>query len=187
MQAFRLSAIPVHRGGPYDSSCLALYRSAFPIIERIPYGDLHAYTEQDLSDFGALLDNEEFVGLYFVMHQTGASCLLYFAVRGDLRGQGYGSAALALLRELYPAGLFLFVEEPDAARPGNDLRLSRIRFYERNGLADAGFAYPLEIVYRLMTLNCQIVAADVDRACAQVMPAYLVGKGNIDTDPPASR
>lgn len=182
MAATPLSAVPVKRGDRYDSRCLALYRSAFPTIERIPYGDLHRYTEEGLSDFGALLDGETFVGLYFIMRQAGASCLLYFAVRGDLRGRGYGSAALALLGELYPEGLFLFVEEPDAGRPGNDLRLSRIRFYEKNGLADAGFAYPLEIVYRLMTLHCRITAADVDRACAQVMPAYLVSEGNIDSD-----
>ncbi|MCM1175745.1 MAG: GNAT family N-acetyltransferase [Blautia sp.] len=76
----------------------------------------------------------------FMMADADADMLLldYFAVCEEVRGKGYGSAALRLLKANYTNwnGMIFEVEDDDAAgtEAERQLRQRRIAFYERNGV-----------------------------------------------------
>lgn len=65
----------------------------------------------------------------------------YFAMLPALRGQGYGSRALELLKQQYPEGFFLEAEDPADAKDEDDkaTRLRRVAFYQRAGLVPCPF------------------------------------------------
>lgn len=95
----------------------------------------------------------------FTMTDTDVNMLLldYFAVCKEARGKGYGSAALALLKEncLEWDGIIVEVEDDDTTDDTEEkqLRRRRIAFYERNGVrmtAARSFAFGVD--YKLMTV-----------------------------------
>ena len=63
----------------------------------------------------------------------------YFAIAEEYRGEGLGSDALLLLRELYRDNqFFLEIEELDSSQPNAMERIRRKNFYLRNGMIETG-------------------------------------------------
>ncbi|WP_339179862.1 GNAT family N-acetyltransferase [Oceanobacillus sp. FSL W7-1293] len=62
--------------------------------------------------------------------------IAYLAILPKYQSKGLGSELIRQLNALFPDGILLEVEDPDAAKDEKDqaTRLRRIRFYERNGL-----------------------------------------------------
>ena len=111
-----------------------LYESAFPENERAPFSVLVKKSRRENVDFKAYFDGETLVGMTYSVHQGNLTYLFYLAVPEALRGRGYGSEILQILKTMYPDHrIFLSMEEfrPDA--PNYDIRLRRRAFYERNG------------------------------------------------------
>ena len=126
---------------PYDSTMheaavRQIYESAFPAALRAEWHDIaHHRDDEEL----LVLTSKQVLGFTLIRHlgDTGAVFVRYFAIDGDLRGQGHGSLLMERLIEHLTANgaiaLLLDVEDP-ISEPDNSEHVHRIRFYERNGV-----------------------------------------------------
>lgn len=133
----------------------------FPSDELKPFSMIERLWEQGCyRACGFYEENEGALCAYaFTMAKEDRGALLvdYFAVRSSLRGKGYGTAALALLKEACADyGCIIFeVEDEDAAvsQEEKKARRKRAEFYEKNGVImtpQKSLAFGVE--YRLMVL-----------------------------------
>lgn len=115
-----------------------LYLTAFPEDERAPFGRLAARAAKPYVDWLAIFNGDACVGFFYnVLYKEDLVYIFYFAIEENLRGQGYGSAALAALKAYYAGKrLFLAMEEMDTAAENYAQRLCRKQFYEFNGFVD---------------------------------------------------
>lgn len=116
----------------------SLYFAAFPADERAPFPLLAAKAARRNVDWWAIFDGELFVGFFYaVLYKEDLVYLFYFAIEENLRGCGYGSAALSELKREYAGKrLFLAAEEMDENAENFAQRQSRKQFYEFNGFRD---------------------------------------------------
>ncbi len=114
-----------------------LYETAFPEVERIPYNDLKRLLTVMSLDFTAWYDGNIFVGLTIVYERKSGCWFWYFAVREELRGQGYGTKILESLSKRYESqSLILDIESPRQPSENMEQRKRRYNFYLRNGFRD---------------------------------------------------
>ena len=102
------------------SDLRALYESAFPDEERIPWDDL--------------------LGLTIVYPRPRLSWFWYFAVPEQRRGRGIGQRILSALLARYE-GRSAVLDMEDPAQPGApnpEQRRRRAAFYRRNGFRETG-------------------------------------------------
>ena len=133
----------------------------FPASELKPYSWIEKlWNNGCYKCYGFYGDTDEKLYAYaFTMADDARRMLLldYFAVCADVRGQGYGSQALALLKEACGEweGLIFEVEDDDStdAAEEKEIRRRRISFYERNHVqmtAERSTAFGVD--YKLMVL-----------------------------------
>ena len=119
----------------YKNKIEKLYLESFPEEERFPFWILEECSKEDNSDLLAILDNDRFIGMCYLVNCNNAYYLMYLAVVPELRNQNYGSKILTDLKEKYKA-LFLSVDEPI-----DDISIRRKNFYLRNGFYDTNKYY----------------------------------------------
>ena len=119
----------------YKNKIEKLYLESFPEEERFPFWILDECSKEDKSDLLAVLDNDRFIGMCYLVNCNNAYYLMYLAVEPELRNQNYGSRILADLKEKYKT-LFLSVDEPI-----DELSIRRKNFYLRNGFYDTNKYY----------------------------------------------
>lgn len=119
----------------YKDKLEKLYLSAFPKEERFPFWILEECSKEDNSNLYAILDNDKFVGMYYIVNCDGVYYLMYLAVKEELRNKKYGSKILEDLKEKYKT-LFLSVD-----RPTDEISIERKNFYLRNGFYDTNKYY----------------------------------------------
>ena len=145
----------------------ALYKEAFPKEERAPLCFLKAKAKKKVSDCFGIYDEDTFVGLLNLIYHKD------FAVRGDLRGKGYGSQILDALKEKFPARrLILTIEDPDAPCENREQRQKRKAFYQKNCFAACG--YPMiekGIAYQALSFGGQVSADELQA----LLKAYMGG------------
>lgn len=156
-----LAALPVYEGAPWYEAIRALYEEAFPPEERFPWPDLLLLAREDGVEFLAYFDapaaapgsdvavemapdsnapHRKPCGLSYTIVAESFLYILFLAVDPHTRGQGYGTRILDSLCTRYPnANPVLEIEPIDPAAPNYEQRLSRLRFYERNGFAFTGY------------------------------------------------
>lgn len=114
-----------------------LYETAFPADEQIPWHDLMHLVEEMSLDFTAYYDGETFIGFTIVYPRPSFNWYWYFAVREDLRGEGYGQQILTQLIEHYKGqSCVLDMECPNQVCENQVQRKRRHAFYLRNGFRD---------------------------------------------------
>ena len=64
----------------YQDELEELYLSAFPKEERFPFDILKTCSKEDNSDLYAVLDNDKFIGMCYIVNCNGAYYLMYLAV-----------------------------------------------------------------------------------------------------------
>ena len=105
-----------------------LYFSAFPPEERAPFCLLIGRTKRENIDFLSIYNDG-------IINYLDLSYVFYFALDDSQRGQGIGSAVLREIRKLYSGRrFFLALEQLDKNAENYAQRLSRSRFYQKNGL-----------------------------------------------------
>lgn len=119
----------------YKNKIEKLYLESFPEEERFPFWILEECSKEDNSDLLAILDNDRFIGMCYLVNCNNAYYLMYLAVEPELRNQNYGSRILADLKEKYKT-LFLSVDEPK-----DDISIRRKSFYLKNGFYDTNNYY----------------------------------------------
>ncbi len=118
----------------------ATYLAAFPRAERLPWWVLCLVARRRRVELCAYTDGEKFCGLtYHVLTDHGVM-ILYFAIEGQTRGKGYGSAILSYLKALYADKTLLLHIEPtdEVDAPNYAERCRRLAFYRRNGFVETG-------------------------------------------------
>ena len=118
----------------------ALYESAFPDEERIPWDDLLRLVREMPLEFAEYRDGEELLGLTIVYPRTRLSWFWYFAVPEEKRGRGIGQRILSALLARYEGrSVVLDMEDPaQPDAPNTEQRLRRRAFYLRNGFRETG-------------------------------------------------
>ena len=119
----------------YKNKIEKLYLESFPEEERFPFWILEECSKEDNSDLLAVLDNDKFIGMCYLVNCNNAYYLMYLAVSPELRNQNYGSQILMNLKDKYKT-LFLSVDEPI-----DDISIRRKNFYLRNGFYDTNKYY----------------------------------------------
>lgn len=125
--------VPV-TGGQTLRQIKKLYREAFPRCERKPFAVIWEKSRKGQMELLAI-DSEGFAGLVITVLYGDIVLLDYFAVSPERRGDGIGSAVMALLQSRYAGKrLLLEIEDPDVPCDNREERERRRRFYLRNGL-----------------------------------------------------
>lgn len=117
-----------------------LFRSAFPEVEKIPFGILRLFSLRKEIDFLSFSDGGVFVGFTYLVSYKKTTFVLYLAVDGSLRGKGYGSRVLSQIKAEKPGQrIVLNIEPLDDKAPNAEQRRKRLAFYERNGFDESGY------------------------------------------------
>ena len=128
------------RVAPDKAQIQTLYRTAFPKEEQLPWWVLRLAAASGRSELTAYYADGRFCAMTFSATAGDVFYVMFFAVEESLRGQGYGSAVLAHLKQTNPdKTILLNVEIPEAAAPNYAQRLQRMAFYRKNGFVDSGY------------------------------------------------
>lgn len=129
-----------------------IYLEAFPKVERKPFRMMKKKARQGSMEMLAIVEDGQMTGLAITVLYKDLVLLDYFAISRDSRGCGYGSCALALLKERYKdRRLVLEIELPDGNSGRLEERIRRKRFYLKNGMQETGihalvFRVPMEVL-----------------------------------------
>lgn len=127
-----------------------LYLKSFPKEERFPFWVLEECSKEDNSILYAIIDNNKFIGMCYLVNCNEAYYLMYLAVEPEFRNNNYGSKILQDLKEKFKT-LFLSVDEPV-----DDLSIRRKNFYLRNGFYDTNKYYEdTGINYEILCTNSE--------------------------------
>lgn len=117
-----------------------LYLNSFPKYERYPFWLLKYKAKKKNSDFFALYNNKEYVGLLYLIYYKDIVYIFYFAIEPTHQSKGYGSIILQQLQDIYKdRRLFLNIEKVDPSADNYEQRVKRKRFYEKHGFKNANF------------------------------------------------
>ena len=133
----------------------ALYESAFPKEEQIPWKDLMRLMKTMSLDFTVYYEDGNLVGLTIVYPRKQFNWFWYFAVPEELRGQGIGQRILTQLIEKYGGqSNILDMESPEQVCENSEQRKRRHAFYLRNGFRDTGVGKSFKgIDYTIMMIG----------------------------------
>lgn len=117
----------------------ALNVEAFPIEER---WDLSFALHYPIpADVMGLYVEDQPIGLFMALSNEKQVYLCYFAIDQKLRGQGYGSQALALICDYYQGKqVCLDLEKQDSQAANAMQRKRRKAFYLRNGFYETHYS-----------------------------------------------
>ena len=125
---------------PQKGPVKRLYCSAFPREEQMPWWLLRLISLRRDMGITAYYEEDRFCGMTVTVGVEEYLFVLFFAVADHCRGRGYGSEILALLKRENPnRPIVLNVEPLDEKAENAAQRVSRMRFYERNGFFDTGY------------------------------------------------
>ena len=139
----------------------ALYRAAFPVGERKPFGKILRMAKEGRADLWTIRHEGRFAGFAATVNGPELVLLDYFAVKKSLRGRGVGGNALRLLNEAYhDRGFFLEIESTREQAQNLRERLRRKAFYENCGMLPMGTeADVFGIRMELLGVRCHL---DID-------------------------
>lgn len=117
-----------------------LYDLAFPKAEQERMENIIKVSENtQFGELSVVMDGDTRVGMLYLLFNKDLVYIYYLAIDPGMRGRGYGSAIISMVRDSYPDHRFaLGCEAPDEKADNNVQRLDRMRFYERNGFRDTG-------------------------------------------------
>ena len=111
-------------------------------------------------------EDDKLCAYAFMMADTDTNMLLldYFAVCEELRGKGYGTAALRKLKQDFTTwnGIIFEVEDDDMAESEEEafIRRGRIAFYKKSGVVmTTERSHAFGVDYKLMVMNLADSAA----------------------------
>ena len=154
------------------SDLRALYESAFPDEERIPWNDLLRLVREMPLEFAEYRDGEGLLGLTIVYPRPRLSWFWYFAVPEQRRGRGIGQRILSALLARYE-GRSAVLDMEDPAQPGApnpEQRRRRAAFYRRNGFreTDVGKSFGPVAMTILLRGDDTFTMSDYDTLLAEI-------------------
>lgn len=117
-----------------------LYLSSFPKEERLPWWVLRLLTIRKGTNITAYYENDLFCGFTYDITEGDILFVMFFAVAGEIRGKGYGSAILDYLKNSHPdKEIMLHIEPLDETADNYPDRKRRFNFYQNNGFFDTEY------------------------------------------------
>lgn len=130
-----------------------LYLSAFPVEERPSYERLLELSKSPLTRFYAYYDQDQYIGLSYLVVEKDLVYLFFLAVNNQYRSMGYGSLIIRRIKNLYPNYQIIINLEPLVPANNYHQRLKRFKFYEDNGfikldyqINEAGLIYDMMVL-----------------------------------------
>lgn len=132
----------------YRTEIKKLYFEAFPKKERFPFWILKHSIKKGKSTLNAILDDDKFIGIEYIVDCDDSFYLMFFAVKKELRNINYGSTVLKELNKKYKT-IFLSIEKPK-----DELSRRRKKFYLRNVFFETNkYCSEAEIDYEILCTN----------------------------------
>ena len=123
------------------SEIINLYNSSFPENERRNFQELIDENSKGM-EFLAFYENDVFIGFITILNCKNISHIIYFAVHENLRGQGYGSKILNIIKEIKLSQKILAdLEKINFSKENNNQRIKRENFYIKNGFQKTNIYY----------------------------------------------
>ena len=145
-----------------------LYKEAFPLCERKPFGIIKAMAKKGKTDLWYLEDEDGFAGLCATINGPDVILIDYLAVARKRRGTGVGTRMLSALLEPYrDYGVFLEIEELDEAAENSKERVRRRDFYLRQGFV------PMETFVNLFGVNMELLGVGCQLSFDEYREFYL--------------
>ena len=114
-----------------------LFMASFPPEERSPFYFMRRNARKGTGQMLVARENEDFVGFIYLIPHLDLVYIHFFAVTPHVRGNGYGSRILQLVKEQNPGKRIFLAREPlDETAENAEQRRSRWNFYKRNGFVD---------------------------------------------------
>lgn len=159
-----LSFVEYKNAASHKKKVKKLYLGAFPKEERVPFMLLAAREKKGNGELLEIKDGNTFVGMVSVLRYKDLAYIFYLAIDDGLRGMGYGSSVLTALKERYSdCRIFLAREQLDETADNYEQRLSRHRFYQRNGLVDLKCRITEQgVVYDVMGIGDEVTAEEYE-------------------------
>lgn len=122
-----------------------LYQKAFPKEEKKPYWLIRKCERLGCGRNFIIKDESgNFLGIAFIIYNNNLALLDYFAIDTKLRGQGVGTLALGIIKELFSdIPLVLEIEDPELSSENKEERIRRARFYEKCGMITMNYRISL--------------------------------------------
>lgn len=122
----------------------SLYNTAFPKNERKEIKCL-LEKNQDVGEIYAFFDKDNFVGFTCLLNCFNICHVIYFAVKTELRDEGYGSKIIqAVCKAKRGKRILVDIEMEEDDAPNEWQRVKRKEFYLRNGFKDTKISYRWE-------------------------------------------
>lgn len=118
-----------------------LHQEAFPDNERVSLDDI-LDDKSKTGEIYSYYDKDEFCGYACILNEADISHIIYFAVRKELRNQGYGSKILKTIHnQKKEKRIIVDIEKENEKAYNNAQRIKRRNFYYSNDYQ------PTEIFY----------------------------------------
>ncbi len=112
---------------------------AFPLSERKSFDEIFYFASDTNTDVLGIYDNGNPIGFAVLLKNTECGYINYFAIDYHLRSNGYGSAAIQKILEMYSEiQLVLDFEVINENAENNEQRIRRKNFYLKNGFHETG-------------------------------------------------
>ncbi|MBR4949208.1 MAG: GNAT family N-acetyltransferase, partial [Clostridia bacterium] len=96
--------------------------------------------KKEENSFIAVTENEEFIGLIYILTNQKTAYIFFLAVEEEKRGNGYGTKILQKIKSLYPEKAIILMIEDTTEEGAKNMpeRLRRLGFYRNNGFSQLG-------------------------------------------------
>lgn len=148
------------------------YKKLFPKLERKTLKDIENSFFKNITKIVKITENDNFIGfiIYNVLEDKKYLQLDYFAILPQYQNKGYGTQALALLKEQSKEYNGIFIEVEKVGLGNNDvenkLRKQRIEFYEKIGFYKLN--YDLDL-YTVMYSPYILLTSDVKESEEKIL------------------
>lgn len=130
----------------------ALYEISFPDNEKKPFSLIISKCQENKMDMLVLEDNQQMIGIMITI-LSNPILLDYFAIDPKFQNSGYGSQALALLKQYYQNDYFGEIEHT-LINP-SEQKSKRKAFYLRNGMI------PMDFCITLYGVEMEVISSGV--------------------------
>ena len=120
---------------PLYTESLNLYRRSFPLNEQRKAASQAEIMSNPLYKFALIYDRETFVGIILFWETDGFVYVEHFCILDNMRGKGYGSKALEILKKS-GKNIILEIDPPE-----DDVSRKRKSFYEQNGFCENSYLH----------------------------------------------
>ncbi|MEC6748680.1 GNAT family N-acetyltransferase [Marinilactibacillus sp. XAAS-LB27] len=152
-----------------------LYMNEFPKYERYPFWFLKYQSKKKNSDFYVIYDDNEYVGLLYLIYYKDIVYILYLAINHSKQSKGYGSKILNQLSQTYRGKrLLLNIEKIDSTAYNWEQRIKRKKFYKKNDFTNTNFEITNKhVVYEILFQGKEVYENEYHRLFKSYLGSIL--------------